>query len=187
MGLINHDVFESSNGVQKADSYMSFNNETLYLRKANGAYSVHANYRIFWDKAARDAGKSFLELRNISAKVSEADLANNLYGVLYAELKKQYPNAVDEQEQVAVPSESVVPASESAVPASEPVASEPVAPSEPASESAVPASEPVASESAVPASEPVASEPASEPVASESAVPASEPVAPSEPAPAPSQ
>ncbi len=143
MGLINHDVFESSNGVQKADSYMSFNNETLYLRKANGAYSVHANYRIFWDKAAKDAGKSFLELRNVSAQVSEADLANNLYGVLYAELKKQYPNAVDEQEP-AVPVAPVAPApSESAVPASEPVPESAVpalAPSEsapaPSSESA---------------------------------------------------
>jgi len=185
MGLINHDVFESSNGVQKADSYMSFNNETLYLRKANGAYSVHANYRIFWDKAARDAGKSFLELRNVSAQVSEADLANNLYGVLYAELKKQYPNAVDEQEP-AVPVAPVAPA-----PSSEPA---------PASSESAPAS----SESAVPASEP-APAPSSEPVApSESAVPASEPApapssesapapssesapASSEPAPAPSQ
>ena len=178
MGLINHDVFESSNGVQKADSYMSFNNETLYLRKANGAYSVHANYRIFWDKAARDAGKSFLELRNISAQVSEADLANNLYGVLYAELKKQYPNAVDEQEP-AVPVAPVAPApssesapasSESAVPASEPApapSSEPVAPSE----SAVPASEPAPA----PSSE-------SAPAPSSESAPAS-----SEPAPAPSQ
>jgi len=120
MGLINHDIFESSNGVQKADSYMSFNNETLYLRKANGAYSVHANYRIFWDKAAKDAGKSFLELRNISAQVSEADLANNLYGVLYAELKKQYPNAVDEQEPAQAVPVAPAPASEPAPASSEP-------------------------------------------------------------------
>jgi hypothetical protein len=150
MGLINNDAFEASNGVQKSGTYISFNNETLYLRKLNQVlsvpmpapapapapapttdssssstdassssssstdssssssdpvpvvpvpekkYAVNANYRIFWDKAARDAGKSFMELRSVSAEVPESALTTNLYEVLYNELKKQYPNSVDE-------------------------------------------------------------------------------------------
>jgi hypothetical protein len=142
MGLINNDAFEASNGVQKSGTYISFNNETLYLRKLNPVpsvpmppaplppapapttdssststdssssssssdpvpvvpvpekkYAVNANYRIFWDKAARDAGKSFMELRSVSAEVPESALTTNLYEVLYNELKKQYPNSVDE-------------------------------------------------------------------------------------------
>ena len=134
MGLINNDVFEASNGVQKSGTYISFNNETLYLRKLNNPtpalpqpvvpptpvdasdgssssssssssdpvpapekkYSVNANYRVFWDKAARDGGKSFMELRSVSAEVPESALTSNLYEVLYGVLKTQYPNSVDE-------------------------------------------------------------------------------------------
>ena len=189
MGIINNDVFEAGNGVQKVGTYISFNNETLYLRKtgayitilvpapapaglsgpsgpsgpsapvelsgASGAsgpsadlsgpsgpsapvdlsgasgpsgpsapvaapvvapvavavaaavavpsvpkkealYQVNANYRIFWDKDAKDAGKSFMELRSVSTQIPESELESNLYSKLYDELKKQYANSVDE-------------------------------------------------------------------------------------------
>lgn len=111
MGLINNDSFTASNGVEKAGTYISFNNETIYLRKSvpaiiypagpsvsdsSKAYMINANYRIFWDKAAKDAGKSFIELRNVSTSISEEQLSGNLYGYLYEELKKQYPNSEDE-------------------------------------------------------------------------------------------
>lgn len=115
MGLINNDSFTASNGVQKAGTYISFNNETIYLRKSSpstmypaapsGAassvdqsksYMINANYRIFWDKDAKDTGKSFIELRNVSASISEEQLTGNLYAYLYEELKKQYPNSEDE-------------------------------------------------------------------------------------------
>ena len=144
MGLINNDVFEASNGVQKTGTYISFNNETLYLRKASvfqpavvvpapsssgsssvepntqpKQYSVNANYRIFWDKAARDAGKSFMELRSVSALVSESDLTSNLYAVLYAELKKQYLNTQDELSTRSDPATAPAPSSDPA-PASAP-------------------------------------------------------------------
>jgi hypothetical protein len=102
MGIINNDLFVASNGAEKSGTYISFSNETLYLRKNEilinhpTTYAVHANARIFWDKAARDAQKPFLELRTVNANVSDADLSGNLYAILYAELKKQYPNSVDE-------------------------------------------------------------------------------------------
>jgi hypothetical protein len=58
-------------------------------------YSVHANYRVFWDKAARDAGKAFLELRSVSTEVTESQLQHNLYEVLYAKLRESYVNCED--------------------------------------------------------------------------------------------
>jgi hypothetical protein len=64
--------------------------------KKEALYQVNANYRIFWDKAARDAGKSFMDLRSVSAQVPESQLSGNLYGMLYEELKKQFPNSADE-------------------------------------------------------------------------------------------
>jgi hypothetical protein len=56
---------------------------------------VNANYRVFWDKQARDTGKSFIELRSVSALVVESQLNTSLYDVLYTELKRQYPNSIE--------------------------------------------------------------------------------------------
>ena len=104
MGIINPDLYESSNGIQKNNTYISFNDETLYLRVAGVSdtgvkqYRISANYRIFWDKAARNAGRSFLEIRNVSTVIDCDDLDNtNLYSRLYAKLKADvFPNAIDE-------------------------------------------------------------------------------------------
>ena len=64
--------------------------------KKEALYQVNANYRIFWDKDAKDAGKSFMELRSVSTQIPESELESNLYSKLYDELKKQYANSVDE-------------------------------------------------------------------------------------------
>lgn len=96
MGLIVNENYVAANGVQKQGVYISFNNETVYLRKeSSNAYRVNANYRVFWDKDAKDAGKSFLELNSVSASISEQELNSNLYTCLYNELKKKYVNSVD--------------------------------------------------------------------------------------------
>jgi len=98
MGLTNLDNYVASNGVQKVGTYISFANETLYVRQAfNGTsteptYSVSANYRIFWDEAARTANLSYIDLKSISTSVPQSMLSENVYNCLYAELKKMYPN-----------------------------------------------------------------------------------------------
>jgi hypothetical protein len=50
---------------------------------------------VFWDKAARDAGKAFIELRSISALVLESQLNSSLYEILYRELQVKYPNSIE--------------------------------------------------------------------------------------------
>ena len=172
MGLINNDVYTASNGVQKAGAYICFANETLYLTQQGSfaaglpsgeassepVYHIRANYRIFWDKEARDSGKGFIDLQSVSTTVLRSELSSNLYERLYAVLKETYPNSVDELTLRVAPAAPVapvapsdpVPANDAAPASSEPAASEP-APSEPAP------SEPAASEPA--ASEPAASEP----------------------------
>ena len=164
MGLINHDVYTCSNGVQKADTYVTLATETIYLTQAssdptismsNRTYNVRANYRIYWDEECRNTGKSFIDLQSVNVTLTLAQLDSNLYGSLYNALKVVYPNASD-----AIGPLKTAPVSE---PVSEPVApvSEPV--SEPVAPAAEPVSEPV-SEPVAPAAEPV-SEPVSEPVA----------------------
>ena len=161
MGIINNDVYVCSNGVQKAGTYISFATETIYVVQnyggmpmpmpgqgsvpTSGGYNVRANYRIFWDQECREAGKSFIDLKSVSATLTSEQLNSNIYAILYEELKKIYPNTSDELR--AAP---VVPAAPSA-----PVADQSInAPSGPAASSdAAPAdsSAPAASSDAAPA------------------------------------
>ena len=107
MGLINLDNYVCSNGVQKTNTYISFANETLYLRQAavvgTMTYTVSANYRIFWDEAARDNGLSFIDLKSIVTTIPQDMLTSNMYGCLYDELKKIYPNSIDTALRVKAP------------------------------------------------------------------------------------
>jgi hypothetical protein len=100
MGLINLDNYVCGNGVQKTDTYISFANETLYLRQAMAVdgtmtYTVSANYRIFWDETARNNGLSFIDLKSIVTTIPQDMLTSNMYVCLYEELKKIYPNTTD--------------------------------------------------------------------------------------------
>lgn len=123
MGLINNDLFESNNGIQKSGTYIAFANETIYLRKyypmsdayaypsptqntgqntdqntdqkQEQLYNINANYRIYWDKTARESGKSFIDTRSINTRIKESQLCLNLYEVLYDLLRQQYPNSIN--------------------------------------------------------------------------------------------
>ena len=171
MGLTNNDNYVCSNGVQKTGTYISFANETLYLRQAfNGqstqaTYTMNANYRVFWDEAARDKNMSFIDLKSVSVNVSKDMLGSNMYECLYEELEKIYPNTTDTLRGVATFPPSVpVPAPSVPAPA-EPVPSVP-APAVPAPSDPVPApSDPVPAPSdPVPApSVPAPSDPVSNP------------------------
>jgi hypothetical protein len=190
MGIINNDVYECSNGVQKTGTYISFATETIYLVQnylgmMNGpailppssserGYSVRANYRIFWDQVSREAGKSFIDLKSVNVILTAEQLNGNIYQILYEELKKIYPNTSDELRVVApvvevtpiesVPAESAP--AESAPAESVPAESVPAesAPAESAPAESVPAesapAESVPAESAPAESAPAESAPA---------------------------
>ena len=64
MGLIYIDNYICANGVTKANTYISFANETIYVRQSPNinAYTVSAHYRIFWDQDARNANLLFIDV-----------------------------------------------------------------------------------------------------------------------------
>jgi hypothetical protein len=163
MGLINNDVYTASNGVQKTGAYICFANETLYLTQqgtfaaglpsgnaeasSEPVYHVRANYRVYWDKEARESGKGFIDLQSVSTTVPRSQLSSSLYERLYDVLKETYPNSVDE---LTVRTPPAAPVAQPAPVASEPAASEPSAPaaSEPSAPAASEPSAPAASEPA---------------------------------------
>jgi hypothetical protein len=123
MGIINNDVYTCANGVEKAGTYISFAAETIYISQNYGnmmpmpnqnmssapsGYNVRANYRIFWDQDCRDAGKSFIDLKSVNVNITADQLQNNIYALLYDELKMVYPNTSDELKKVAAPADPVV-------------------------------------------------------------------------------
>ena len=154
MGLINNDVYTASNGVQKTGAYVCFANETLYLTQQGfmGAalpsdapsdepvYHVRANYRVYWDKDARDSGKGFIDLQSVSTTIPRSQLSSSLYERLYDVLKQTYPNSVDELTLRVAPAPPAAPVAPVPVPAeSAPAASEPSAPAESAPAESAPA------------------------------------------------
>jgi hypothetical protein len=108
MGILNNDVYTCSNGTQKAGTYISFAFETLYVSQiasntmgsfpapvAPNMYMVRANYRIYWDQECRDMGKTFIDLQSVSTQLTQEQLNENIYSVLYNVLKTIYPNFGD--------------------------------------------------------------------------------------------
>ena len=186
MGLINLDNYVCSNGVQKTDTYISFANETLYIRQASAVdgtmtYTVSANYRIFWDETARNNGLSFIDLKSIVATIPQDMLTSNMYACLYEELKKIYPNTTDTALRVKAAPVVPTPPNPASTPAPTPVVEAP-APVTPAPVVEAPAPVVEAPAPVTPAPAPVTPAPApSEPAPA----PVVEAPAPSEPAPAP--
>jgi uncharacterized membrane-anchored protein len=107
-------------------------------------YSVTSNYRVYWDKVCRDNGKLPIDTQAISIEITPDQLDENIYTVLYNELKKKYTNYVDELANPTIITEPAAPVDPVAAPA-EPVAApvEPVAaPADPVAAPADPVAAP---------------------------------------------
>jgi hypothetical protein len=96
MGLINNDIYMASNGCEKKGTYISFNNEHVYIYKYNNDYAVTANYRIYWDKSARNVNKQYMDSYSVLVNIKESQLNQNPYTILYSELKRKYVNSDDD-------------------------------------------------------------------------------------------
>ena len=107
MGFINNDNYVCANGVEKAGTYISFAMEMINIRQVitvvgatftpvASKYSVSSNYRVFWDKVCRDNGKVPIDTKSISIEITPEQLNENIYTVLYDELKKTYTNYTNE-------------------------------------------------------------------------------------------
>ena len=107
MGFINNDNYVCRNGVEKMGTYISFAMEMINIKQNIAvpadsfipfvsSYSITSNYRVYWDKSCRDLNKSPIDTQSISMNISSDQLNDNIYTVLYNELKKTYTNYMDE-------------------------------------------------------------------------------------------
>jgi hypothetical protein len=99
MGLINNGTYIATNGCEKKGTYISFNNEQVYIYKYNKdsvQYTVTANCRIYWDKSTRNSNKHHIDSQSILVNITESQLNQNPYTILYSVLKQKFPNSEDD-------------------------------------------------------------------------------------------
>lgn len=148
MGFINNDNYVCASGVQKVGTYISFAMEMINIKQMIAisgdsftpivsGYSITSTYRVYWDKVCRESGKSPIDKQCISMEITPSELNENIYTVLYNELKKTYTNYTDEiAPDVPVAAPVVAPV---VAPVADPVAEPVVAPvAEPATDASVP-------------------------------------------------
>ena len=101
MGIINPDVYVTNQGIEKKNTYISFYNHAVNMRK-NGidssglnVYEVSSIANIWWDQPARESDKNTLTSVFISTQLASDSIGQNLYTILYEKLKAMFPNAYD--------------------------------------------------------------------------------------------
>lgn len=96
MGLILTDTYETEQGVELQDAYVSFALNTFaiqpFVESSVKKYSFRCGYELFANVVARDGGHTSLERGSVTA------VAANVYAPydqLYASLKMVFPDSVD--------------------------------------------------------------------------------------------
>jgi len=77
-----------SPGITASNVYMSFTNEVIYINQSGGKWRVNSFYKVFGDRQQKKSSIRF----DISATVDRLD---DPYSILYAELKKIYPESIE--------------------------------------------------------------------------------------------
>ena len=98
MGIIIHDNLILPNGCNVQDTYCSFYNSPIELRKnEDNNYTVRASASIYFNKSYRNNNKPILDKVNVSALLNDTpQLDTNLYEILYLTLKQRYENTMDD-------------------------------------------------------------------------------------------
>ena len=114
MGIIIVDTITLDSGIEIANTYGSFNYNTITLQKIrinNGfpppniliqpdyspsEYNVNGTLLIWKDKDAKERNLPFIYRINLMKNITYEDLDNNLYYLLYEEVKKQFINTQDD-------------------------------------------------------------------------------------------
>ena len=104
MGIIINDTLTFSNGTIATNTYASFKDSEIIIQKyytngndtTNYTFYLKSLYTIYINKEYRLQNKPFLEIKNISFKITSSDLSIDPYILLYNHLKTLYTNTTDD-------------------------------------------------------------------------------------------
>lgn len=94
MGLIVVEYLIPYFGIILQNAYISTANSDITIRKENGQYVYSCSFSVHSNKESRDSGKSVMGRENVNYTTQEP-LTDNVYTVLYNELKLKFPNSID--------------------------------------------------------------------------------------------
>lgn len=107
MGIINNDSYNTPYGTSVVGTYIAIANNSIDVRRetsfpAEGeeptvSFTMYSSAGVWLDKAARDAGKSCINVISINCdNMTSAELAEGPYVCAYNKLKVMYPNHTDD-------------------------------------------------------------------------------------------
>ena len=98
MGITINDTLNLNIGIAKASTYASYGNSTLRINKdtTTSNYNVECIACIWADYTSRTDGKPFIEQINTTVGITSGQLlTDNVYTILYDDLKTSYTSTTD--------------------------------------------------------------------------------------------
>lgn len=95
MGLINHDSYTTTYGIDVTDSYISVGTNSLEVSKDGTNYRLRYIATIWASQTDRDNNKRSLQSLVRTVTMDSVQLEEGVYEVAYADLKTVFTNTTD--------------------------------------------------------------------------------------------
>ena len=95
MGLINHDSYTTSYGIDVIDSYISLGTNNIEVFKEETTYNLIYIATIWASRADRENNKRSLQSMAREVTMDSTQLEKGVYEVAYADLKTVFTNTTD--------------------------------------------------------------------------------------------
>lgn len=95
MGIINHDNYTTSYGIDVTDSYISIGTHNLEVSKDETNYILRYIVTIWASQSDRNDNKRSLQVISREINISSAQLSTSLYELAYSDLKTIFKNSTD--------------------------------------------------------------------------------------------
>jgi len=95
MGLINHDSYTTSYGIDVTDTYISIGTNNIEVFRDGTSYKLRYVATIWASQADRDNDKRSLQCLVRTTELNSTQLQEGVYDVAYADLKTVFTNTTD--------------------------------------------------------------------------------------------
>lgn len=95
MGLINHDSYTTTYGIDVTDSYISVGTNNIEIFRDDTIYNLRYVATIWASQVDRDNNKRSLQCLVRTAELNSTQLQEGVYDVAYADLKTMFTNTTD--------------------------------------------------------------------------------------------
>jgi len=98
MGIVINDSLFLNIGITQSGVYASFGEKPLVIKPTpddDDTYNARSIAYLWTDKISRDSDKPRIQVMNISIGITTGNLDENIYNLLYTELKSNFSSTTD--------------------------------------------------------------------------------------------